>query len=153
LANFNFKISYHLGTRGGKPDALSRRREYHAEDAAEHSQQSILKPDHFQPEVTLIQPAEQQGKSEGGRKQLGVGRLRIRQLHPKAKTPTKGSQMAGGHAIYTIKTICIPARGQNLVETGSAVGLPPNTYASLAPRSGLASKKRIDIGGGVIDAD
>jgi len=40
-----------------------------------------------------------------------------------------------------------------LVETGIAVGLPPNTYAPLAPRSGLASKKGIDIGGGVFDAD
>ena len=40
-----------------------------------------------------------------------------------------------------------------LVEREIAVGLPPNTYAPLAPRSGLASKKGIDIGGGVIDAN
>ena len=67
--------------------------------------------------------------------------------------PTKGSRMAAGHDIYTIDEIRIPARGQVLVETGIAVGLPPNTYARLAPRSGLANKKGIDIGGGVLDAD
>ena len=39
------------------------------------------------------------------------------------------------------------------METGIAVGLPPNTYARLAPRSRLESKNRIDIGGGVINGD
>jgi len=61
--------------------------------------------------------------------------------------------MAAGNDIYPIEAIRIPARGQVLVETGIAVGLPPNTYAQLARRSGLASKMGIDIGGGVIDAD
>ena len=151
LANFNFKIVYCPGTRGGKPDALSRRPEYRPEEGAEHTQQSILKSEHFQ--VTLIRPAGQQGKSSAGRKRLGVRRLRIRRLHPKAKMPTKGSRMAAGHDIYAIEAIRIPARGQKLVETRIAVSLPPNTYAQLVPRSGLASKKGIDIGGGVIDAD
>jgi len=61
--------------------------------------------------------------------------------------------MAARHDIYAIKAIRIPARGQVVVEPGIAVGLPPNSYARLAPRSGLSSKKGIDIGGGVIDAD
>jgi len=60
--------------------------------------------------------------------------------------------MAAGHDIYAIEEIRRPARGQKLVETGIAVGLSSNTYARLAPRSGLASKEEIDIGGGVIDA-
>jgi len=36
LANFNFKIVYRPGSRGGKPDALSRRPEYLREDGATH---------------------------------------------------------------------------------------------------------------------
>ena len=40
-----------------------------------------------------------------------------------------------------------------LVETGIAIGLPNGTYGRLAPISGLASKKGIAVGGGVIDAD
>jgi len=54
--------------------------------------------------------------------------------------------MAAGHDLYTINEILIPARGQVLVETGLAIGLPQGTYARLAPRSGLASKNGIDIG-------
>ena len=47
----------------------------------------------------------------------------------------------------------IPAGGQRLVGTGIAIGIPQGTYARIAPISGLAYKKSIGIGGGVIDAD
>jgi len=47
----------------------------------------------------------------------------------------------------------IPARGQKLIGTGIAIGIPQGTYARIAPRSGLAYKECIGIGGGVIDAD
>ena len=67
--------------------------------------------------------------------------------------PTKGSRMPAGHELYAMENIHIPARGQVLVETGLAIGLPKGTYARIAPRRGLASKKRISVGGGVIDAD
>jgi len=48
LTNYNFKIVYRLGSRGGKPDALSRRPEYRPDEGARHSEQSILKSEHFQ---------------------------------------------------------------------------------------------------------
>ena len=47
----------------------------------------------------------------------------------------------------------IPSQGQVLAEPGIAIGLPKGTYARIAPRSELASKKGIAINGGVIDAD
>ena len=39
------------------------------------------------------------------------------------------------------------------METGIAIGLPKGTYGRLAARSGMASKRGIVVGGGVIDAD
>ena len=48
--------------------------------------------------------------------------------------------------------VVILARGQTLVHRGLAVGLPRGTYAQISPRSGIANKKRINVGGGVIDA-
>lgn len=56
--------------------------------------------------------------------------------------------MAAAHDIYTIEEILIPVREQKLVETGIAVGLPPDTYARLELRSRLASKKGIYVGRG-----
>ena len=43
--------------------------------------------------------------------------------------------------------------GKCLVKTGLAMALPPGCYGRVAPRSGLALKKFIDVGAGVIDSD
>ena len=67
--------------------------------------------------------------------------------------PTKGSRMAAGHDIYALEEGIIPAKGQMLVRTGIAVGLPKGTYTRLAARSGMASKNEIAVGGRVIDTD
>ena len=143
---------YRPGTRGGKPDALSRRPEYHPDDGATHCQESILKPDHFQ--ILLVQVGY---KDEDERYESDTAEednsLRIKLLTSRANMPTKGSPMAAGLDLYAMENIHIPASGQVLVETGLAIGLQKGTYARIAPRSGLPSKKRISVGGGVIDAD
>src|SRR5437660_12594063 len=46
-----------------------------------------------------------------------------------------------------------PPKKRRPVQTGIAISLPGNTYARIAPRSGLAAKYEIDIGAGVIDQD
>ena len=48
LTNYDIKIVYQPGRRGGKPDAWSRRPEYLPEEGARHCEQSILKSEHFQ---------------------------------------------------------------------------------------------------------
>jgi dUTP pyrophosphatase len=47
----------------------------------------------------------------------------------------------------------IPPQERAVVKTGLSVACPPGTYARIAPRSGLAVKKFIDCGAGVVDAD
>jgi dUTP pyrophosphatase len=47
----------------------------------------------------------------------------------------------------------IPSRGLNIVKTDLAVSIPINTYARIAPRSGLTVKNCIDVGAGVVDYD
>jgi len=47
----------------------------------------------------------------------------------------------------------VPAKGQTMVETGIAIGLPKGTYGRLAARSRMASKMGIAVGSGVIDTD
>ena len=152
LANYNFKIVYRPGKREGKPDALSRRPEYRPEDGATDREQSILKPDHFR--ISLVQRVHNQ-EDEGYESDISEqdDALRIKLLSSKAKMPTKGSRMAAGHDLYAMEEVLIPAKGQTLVDTGLAIGLPRGTYARIAPPSGLANKKRINDGGGVIDAD
>ena len=151
LAYYNFIIKYRPGARGGKPDALSRRPEYRPEEGTKHSEQSILKPEHFG--LSLIHADNEDEGYVSEPEQVLQQAMRIKRLSDKATLPTKGSRLAAGHHIYAIDEFTIPAQGQVLAETGIAIGLPKGTYAGIAPRSGLASKKGIAINGGVIDAD
>eukprot|EP01066_Platyproteum_vivax_P008601 Platyproteum_vivax@DN3640_c0_g1_i2.p1 len=47
----------------------------------------------------------------------------------------------------------IEPHGKGIVPTGLCIALPEGTYGRVAPRSGLAAKKHIDVGAGVIDVD
>ena len=53
--------------------------------------------------------------------------------------------------MYLDKTI--PAKDNALLRTDLQIKVPHGTYGRIAPRSGLAWKKKIDIGAGVIDED
>jgi len=74
-------------------------------------------------------------------------------LSDKAIIPTKGSRLAACHDIYGLTHGMVPAKGQTMVETGIAIGLPDGPYGRLAARSGMARKMAIAVGGGVIDTD
>ncbi len=41
----------------------------------------------------------------------------------------------------------VPARGKELIKTDLQIELPPGCYGRVAPRSGLAWKNFIDVGG------
>ena len=80
-------------------------------------------------------------------------RLRLNRLTSEARIPTKGSKKAAGRDLYAPSGTTIPAKGQGIIGTGIAIGLPPNTYGRIAPRSGLAIKYSLAVNAGVIDAD
>ena len=80
-------------------------------------------------------------------------RLQVKRLTSKARIPTKGSKKAAGHDLYAQSETTIPAKGQGIIGTGIALGLPPDTYGRIAPLSGLALKHSLAVNAGVIDAD
>jgi len=150
LTNYNFKIVYRLGSRGGKPETLSRRPEYCPEEGACHTEPSILKTEHIQISVIHQKRSAETALNPEKRERTSV---RIMKLSHKAIVPTKGSRFAASHEIYALTDGVVSAKGQTMVETGIAIGLPNGTYRRLARRSGMASKMGIIVGGGVIDAD
>ena len=64
-----------------------------------------------------------------------------------------GSTGAAGYDLAAAQTAVVPAHGKLLVKTGLSISMPTGCYGRIAPRSGLALKKFIDIGAGVIDED
>ena len=72
---------------------------------------------------------------------------------PEAKLPYRGSADAAGYDLSAAVATTVPAHGKALVKTRLKMALPRGTYGRIAPRSGLAWKKHIDVGAGVIDRD
>jgi len=79
--------------------------------------------------------------------------LRVKKLSPSAVIPSRGSPGAAGYDLSAAHDGVVPARGKALIKTDISIAIPENTYARIAPRSGLAHKHFIDTGAGVVDYD
>jgi|SRR6056300_189619 dUTP pyrophosphatase len=79
--------------------------------------------------------------------------LGVKRLIEDAILPTRGSAHAVGYDLYSVENCVVPPTHRALVGTGIATVLPVGVYGRVAPRSGLAVKKGIQVGAGVIDPD
>lgn len=79
--------------------------------------------------------------------------LCIKLEHATATLPTRGSALAAGYDLSASEAAVIPKGGRAVVSTGLSISVPLGCYGRVAPRSGLAVKKGIDVGAGVIDSD
>lgn len=79
--------------------------------------------------------------------------LSFKRLDPRATLPTRGSSLSAGLDLYSIEAVSLEPGQRVLVPTGLAVAIPEGYYGRLAPRSGLATRKGLDVLAGVIDAD
>lgn len=90
---------------------------------------------------------------EGSNKTKPISKLQVKKLHPAALLPKKGSPLAAGYDLCANEDAVVPKGGKAKISTGLSWACPPNTYARVAPRSGLAWKNSISVGAGVIDED
>lgn len=79
--------------------------------------------------------------------------LSFKKLDPDALLPTRGSRSSAGLDLCSIEAISLKPGERRLIRTGLAVAIPEGYYGRVAPRSGLATQKGIDVLAGVIDAD
>ena len=79
--------------------------------------------------------------------------LSFKRLDPGATLPTRGSSQSAGLDIFSIEEVVIEPKQRSLVRTGLAVAIPEGHYGRIAPRSGLATQKGLDVLAGVIDSD
>ena len=80
-------------------------------------------------------------------------RLSFKRLSADALLPTRATPTSAGLDLYSIEAVTLGPGERCLVPTGLAVAIPEGWYGRIAPRSGLATKKGIDVLAGVIDAD
>lgn len=70
-----------------------------------------------------------------------------------AFTPSMATEGAAGYDLCTPHDFVVKARDSIIVDTGIAIELPPNMYAQIKSRSGIAVKHQIVAAAGVIDND
>ncbi|XP_003742235.1 deoxyuridine 5'-triphosphate nucleotidohydrolase [Galendromus occidentalis] len=80
-------------------------------------------------------------------------KLRFAKLSEHATVPSKGSESAAGFDLSSAYEYVVPAHGKVVALTDLQIAVPEGCYGRVAPRSGLAAKKFIDVGAGVIDFD
>lgn len=73
--------------------------------------------------------------------------LKFAKAVPSAFPPVKGSSKAAGYDLKSAYEYVVKAHGKEIIDTGIKVQLPEGCYGRIAPRSGLAAKHAIDVGG------
>ena len=81
------------------------------------------------------------------------GILKVKRLCNNARLPVRGTTGAAVYDLAAAQTAVVPAHGKVLVKIGLSISMPTGCYGRIAPRSGLALKKFIDVGAGVVDED
>jgi dUTP pyrophosphatase len=77
----------------------------------------------------------------------------VQRLCPDAYLPTRGTPGSAGQDIHSLTEGVIQPGDRLLISMGIAIRIPGNTYACIAPRSGLALRNGITVGTGVVDSD
>ena len=73
-------------------------------------------------------------------------------LSSSATVPTQANITDAGYDLFSTEYIKIEPFQRKLVSTGICLEIPEGFYGRIAPRSGLACKKGIDVMAGVIDS-
>ena len=79
--------------------------------------------------------------------------LEVVRLSEHAILPKRCSEHAAGYDLAAPREYTVPAHGRETIMLDLAVSIPTGYYGRIAPRSSLAAKNHIDVGGGVIDPD
>jgi len=79
--------------------------------------------------------------------------MNIKLLSDKAVVPTKGSKGAAGYDLYATEAYELKIGERHAFKTDISMSIPIGIYGRIAPRSGHALKKGIDVMAGVDDPD
>lgn len=76
----------------------------------------------------------------------------ISNINPEATLPERAHSSDAGHDLFSLGDCRLKPLERKLVKTGIRMAIPEGYYGRIAPRSGLALEKGIDVMAGVIDS-
>ena len=78
--------------------------------------------------------------------------IKYSKLHPDGKEPFRANDSDAGYDLFSTEYATLDPFQRKLISTGINIEIPEGFYGRVAPRSGLACKKGIDVMAGVIDS-
>ena len=78
--------------------------------------------------------------------------IKYSKIHPHAKEPFRANTSDAGYDLFSTDYVTLEPFQRRLISTGINIEIPEGFYGRVAPRSGLACKKGIDVMAGVIDS-
>ena len=78
--------------------------------------------------------------------------IKFKKNHPDAIVPTRNSDGDAAYDLYSVERAIIGPMNRACISTGLSIEIPQGFYGRVAPRSGLAVKKGLDVLAGVIDS-
>jgi len=78
--------------------------------------------------------------------------IKYSQINEQGKAPFKANASDAGYDLFSTEYVTIEPFQRKLISTGINIEIPDGFYGRIAPRSGLACKKGIDVMAGVIDS-
>ena len=78
--------------------------------------------------------------------------IKYSKIHPHAKEPFQANTSDAGYDLFSTDYVTLEPFQRRLISTGINIEIPEGFYGRVAPRSGLACKKGIDVMAGVIDS-
>jgi dUTP pyrophosphatase len=78
-------------------------------------------------------------------------KIHFKKFDSRAKMPTQATEGDAGYDLYALDYTIINPFERKVVSTGIGIEIPKGYYGRIAPRSGLAVKKGIDVMAGVVD--
>jgi len=79
-------------------------------------------------------------------------KINYSKLYPEAQVPSQANCSDAGYDLFSTEYVTLEPFQRKLVSTGICLEIPQGFYGRIAPRSGLACKKGIDVMAGVIDS-
>ena len=78
--------------------------------------------------------------------------IKYSKIRPNGKEPFRANASDAGYDLFSTEYLTLEPLERKLVSTGISIEIPEGFYGRIAPRSGLACKKGLDVLAGVIDS-
>ena len=76
----------------------------------------------------------------------------VKKLIESTMIPARANKTDAGYDLFSVESYTLKPLERKLFKTGIAIEIPSGHYGRVAPRSGLAFKKGLDVMAGVIDS-